>query len=102
MIKEIRIYDDNGTLLMSEPISPDGANVSISVSGLTSTNLQAAISEIITAIGTISVGSGYTSGVVVDEVGTLDTAMGKITAGTNINGLTLTQLLKTAFGTASA
>ena len=86
---------------MNEPISPDGANVSISVSGLTSTNLQAAISEIFTAIGHINVGSGYTSGVVVDEVGTLDIAMGKIAAGTNINGLTLTQLLKTAFGTAS-
>ena len=86
---------------MNEPISPDGANVSISVSGLTSTNLQAAISEIFTAIGHINVGSGYTSGVVVDEVGTLDIAMGKIAAGTNINGLTLTQLLKTAFGTSS-
>lgn len=101
MIKEIRIYGDDGTLLKSEPICPDGTNVSITVSGLTATNIQAALAEILDVISNLSVGSGYTSGVTVDGVGTLDVAMGKIAAGTNINGLTLTELLKTAFGTAS-
>lgn len=99
MIKEIRIYDDNGTLLMSEPISPDGVNVSISVSGLTSTNIQAALAEILTAVNNINAGSGYTSGVTVDGVGELDSDMGNITAGTDVDGMTLTELLVAAYGT---
>lgn len=98
MIKEIRIYDDEGTLLKSEPICPEGVNVSIAVSGLTATNLQAALTEILEAMSNLRVGSGYTSGVVVDGVGELDVAFGKISAGTDIDGLTVSQLLKTAFG----
>lgn len=102
MVKEIRIYNDDGELLKTEPICPDGVNVSITVSGLTATNLQAALSEILVAMDNLRVGSGYTSGVVVDGVGELDTDFGKIEAGTDIDGLTVSELLKIAFGAQEA
>lgn len=102
MIKEIRIYGDDGTLLSSEPISPEGVNVSISVEGLESRNLQAALAEIVTAISNINAGSGYTSGVTVDGVGVLGIDMGNIASGTTIDGMTLTELLQSAYGTPSS
>lgn len=102
MVKSIRLYDENGVLVLTEELGANGVNVSISVTGLNATNLQSALAEIVAAIADINNGSNYSSGVTVDGVGSLSAAFGNIQSGTDINGLTLTELLVAAFGNTSS
>ena len=98
MINGINIYDENGNLIQSEEFGAEGKNVRISINGVDATNVQSVLEELVAVISSINHGTGFTSGVSVDNVGALIVDMGNITAGTDINGMTLTQLLKAAYG----
>jgi hypothetical protein len=96
-MKKILIYDDNGDVVRTEPIGMDADNVSVSVDGLDSTDAQSAIEEVNNALSNITSGSGFTSGVVVDDVGAVQQAVGNIAEGTNINGMAVSDVLKAAY-----
>lgn len=95
MIRRIKLQNTAGELLLNEDIGADGINISISVDGLSSDNVQDALSELLDKIGGLS---GTTSGIIVDGVGEISKDMGNISAGTNIDGLTLSQVLLSAYG----
>lgn len=100
-MKKIDVYDSEQGIVRSEDIGMDAENVDVEVTGLEATDAESAVEEILGSLSDITSGSGFTSGVVIDDVGRLVSDMGNINAGTDINGLTLDKVLKAAYGTSN-
>lgn len=97
-MKEFIVYDKtSGEVTQTEPFGADAENVNVTVDGATS-NAEDAVEGILDTIYGIADNVGVTSGVIVDDVGELDTDMGNIKAGVNIDGMPLDKLLLAAYG----
>lgn len=96
-MKEFIEYDSNGNVTRREPFGADADNVNVTVDG-TATDAESAIEDILDTLDGFAEDTGETSGVIVDGVGVLDTDMGNVKAGVNVDGLSISELLKAAYG----
>ena len=97
-MKELSVIDGSGGVAISENFGLDAGNVAVHVGGLAATNAQSAIEEIAGQLDDVTVESAFTRGVIVDGVGELAIDMGNIKAGTNIDRISVRELLQAAYG----
>lgn len=96
-MKEVIVYDGNNGIDERVPFGADAENTDVTYDG-EATDAKSAVEDIIERLDGIVEGTEITSGIVVDGVGVLDTDMGNIKAGVNVDGFSVSELLKAAYG----
>lgn len=96
-MKEVIVYDGNNGIDERVPFGADAENTDVTYDG-EATDAKSAVEDIIERLDGIVEGTEITSGIVVDGVGELAIDMGNIKAGINVDGFSVSELLKAAYG----